>query len=162
MKYFSPATFGFYDGRVHSSMPEDVIELSDDEYIALLEGQSKGKSIQYNDGVISLIPSELSVATVLRRLEADLHTYIEVTRGYSIPTQVTFQTMAADPSTPDDIREQCRSVSQWIQKIVLPYYYNIKKQIKDDVNPSVLMWDFKQACDSSSPSVTLTEIIEKV
>ena len=162
MKYFSPATFGFYDGRIHSSMPEDVIELSDDEYIAILKGQADGLSIHCHDGVIDLAASELSAATVLQRLEADLHRYIEDTHGYSIPTQATFQAVAADPATPEDIRDQCRSVSRWIQSSVLPYYYRIKADILSLEKPMYAVWDFPGTCDSTAPGVFLANVISRL
>ena len=161
-RFYSPKTAGFFDSRIHKAMPDDVIKISDDHYLSLLAGQAEGLYIQYQDGVVSLVESETSAATVLQRLEADLHRYIEDTHGYSIPTQATFQAVAADPSTPEDIRDQCRSVSRWIQGTVLPHYYQIKNEIIDAEKPASIMWDFKQACDSLSPSVRLSEIIEKV
>ena len=161
-RFYSPKTAGFFDSRIHKAMPDDVIKISDDHYLSLLAGQAEGLSIQYQDGVVSLVASETSAATVLQRLEADLHRYIEDAHGYSIPTQATFQAVAADPSTPEDIRDQCRSVSRWIQSSVLPYYYRIKADILSLEKPMYAVWDFPGTCDSTAPGVFLANVISRL
>jgi hypothetical protein len=45
-KYFSKKTRGFYDKQVNgNNMPADVVEITDDDWRALLDQQSKGKRI---------------------------------------------------------------------------------------------------------------------
>lgn len=45
-KHYSPSTKGFYDMTIHGDkMPEDVVEISDDEWRALLEANSRGRII---------------------------------------------------------------------------------------------------------------------
>jgi len=162
-RFYSPKTAGFYDSRIHIEMPGDVIEISDAHYMALLAGQAEGHSIQCNDdGHVILVASELSATTVLRRLEADLHRYIEDTHGYSIPSQATFQAVAADPATPEEIRDQCRSVARWIHGTVLPYYYKAKADVISTDHPAQVVWSFSDACDTSSPGVTLSSVISKL
>lgn len=44
--FYSPSTGGFYDSEIHgSNIPFDSVEISDDHYQSLLEGQSDGKFI---------------------------------------------------------------------------------------------------------------------
>lgn len=45
-KYYSKSTGGFYDKDIHGeNIPSDAVEISDDEWESLLEGQSSGKEI---------------------------------------------------------------------------------------------------------------------
>ena len=44
--FYSASKGGFYSREIHGdNMPEDVIDITDDEYAALLSGQSDGKTI---------------------------------------------------------------------------------------------------------------------
>lgn len=43
--YFSKSTLGFYNSEVNKSIPEDCVEIANEIYLALLEGQSGGKAI---------------------------------------------------------------------------------------------------------------------
>lgn len=43
--YFSESELGFYCDEVNESIPTDAVEISEDVYLSLLEGQSKGKFI---------------------------------------------------------------------------------------------------------------------
>ena len=43
--YYSKSTGGFYDSTIHSSWPEDVVEISPTQYNEMLAGQSQGKVI---------------------------------------------------------------------------------------------------------------------
>jgi len=54
MKYYSQENRGFYDSRVHSSLPSDVIEITDDEYLQMLMAQSSnmGFSLDQNNKVV--------------------------------------------------------------------------------------------------------------
>ena len=45
MYYYSKSTGGFYDSTIHSSWPEDVIEISPAQHTELLAGQSQGQVI---------------------------------------------------------------------------------------------------------------------
>lgn len=47
--FYSKSTNGFYDSEIHSYMPNDAVEITVDEHLALLEGQSKGKKITSDD-----------------------------------------------------------------------------------------------------------------
>ncbi len=43
--YYSKTTGGFYDSNIHETMPNDAVEVSDEDYAALFVGQSEGKVI---------------------------------------------------------------------------------------------------------------------
>lgn len=59
MKYFySPTTSGFYIDVINSVIPEDVFEVPEEEYNALFEGQSKGKTIVYKSRKLQLVDPE--------------------------------------------------------------------------------------------------------
>lgn len=45
MKYYSTETRGFYDSTIHTDLPLDVVEISDETHTFLLNGQSNGKMI---------------------------------------------------------------------------------------------------------------------
>lgn len=48
--YFSKKTGGFYNREIHgANMPTDVVEITDEEHAALLEGQSQGKLIDFDE-----------------------------------------------------------------------------------------------------------------
>ena len=48
--YASKTTCGFYDVAIHGdSMPVDVVEITSEDHAALLEGQSQGKRIDWDD-----------------------------------------------------------------------------------------------------------------
>lgn len=42
---YSKGTGGFYSRDIHADIPADAVEISDDEYAALIEGQAAGKVI---------------------------------------------------------------------------------------------------------------------
>lgn len=46
--YFSKAELGFYCDEVNESIPADAVEISEELYFSLLEGQSTGKVIAAN------------------------------------------------------------------------------------------------------------------
>ena len=48
--FASKTTRGFYDAAVHGeNMPADVVEITNEEHSALLEGQSQGKLIDFDE-----------------------------------------------------------------------------------------------------------------
>jgi hypothetical protein len=48
-KLYSPSTRGFYAKDFHESIPEDAVEITDDEWQDLLNQQLKGKEIAMGD-----------------------------------------------------------------------------------------------------------------
>lgn len=64
MKHFySPSTGGFYIEGIHSVMPEDVFEISEEQHRALIEGQSLGKQIVYKSRKLQLVTPAAMVKT---------------------------------------------------------------------------------------------------
>lgn len=48
--FFSASTGGFYATEIHgNNMPGDVVEITAEEHAALLEGQSQGKLIDFDE-----------------------------------------------------------------------------------------------------------------
>ena len=75
---FSKSTGGFYDTAIHgSSIPDDAVEISDQQHAALLEGQSQGQIISADsDGNPVLITQEgptleMSIGSLVRQIDAD-------------------------------------------------------------------------------------------
>lgn len=68
--FASKTTRGFYDAAIHTSMPDDVIEISAEDHAELLAGQSEGKVITWDDGFPVLLdppqPSDDELAAVER------------------------------------------------------------------------------------------------
>ncbi|PHM72684.1 tail fiber assembly protein [Xenorhabdus sp. KJ12.1] len=44
--YYSPEANGFYQRDVHTDMPSDVVEITDDEYLILMGAASTGREIK--------------------------------------------------------------------------------------------------------------------
>ena len=44
--FYSSSTNGFYDPEINTTIPEDAVEISHDDWQSLLDAQSKGKIIQ--------------------------------------------------------------------------------------------------------------------
>ena len=65
--FYSPSTSGFYSTKIHTSMPADVVEITDLRHTQLLSDQSAGKTIQAGIGGI---PE--AVAPTLAEIEAEL------------------------------------------------------------------------------------------
>ncbi|PTT02222.1 phage tail assembly chaperone [Pseudomonas sp. HMWF006] len=69
--FASRSTRGFYDDSIHTTMPDDVVEISAEYHAALLAGQSAGKVIVWvHDGVPVLAelppPSDDQLAAIER------------------------------------------------------------------------------------------------
>lgn len=48
--FYSASTGGFYSREIHGdNMPADVVGITADEHVALLDGQSNGKLIDFDD-----------------------------------------------------------------------------------------------------------------
>ena len=45
MHYYSKSTGGFYDSTIHTAIPDDAVEISQEQHAALLAGQSSGQVI---------------------------------------------------------------------------------------------------------------------
>lgn len=64
--YFNPVEMAFYSDELYSDIPPQAVQLSDNQYIALLNGQSKGKQIATDKtGFPVLVEPQPSSAHVL-------------------------------------------------------------------------------------------------
>ena len=82
--FYSAQTNGFYTREIHgANIPKDAVEISDDNYKALLEGQANGKEIVPNENGYpilvdrpdpkTLIPNSVTIRQAkLALLDADL------------------------------------------------------------------------------------------
>lgn len=52
---FSASTGGFYIKGLHQTIPEDAVEVSEDQYSMMLEGMQLGKTISVNNGKPTLV-----------------------------------------------------------------------------------------------------------
>lgn len=57
--FYSKSTGGFYSPEIHTIMPSDVVEITDEQHQALLETQSQGKVIVSDDNgyPVAVIPT---------------------------------------------------------------------------------------------------------
>lgn len=80
MHYYSKTTLGFYNKEINGeNMPVDVVEVQDQDYVALMKGQSAGKIIVPNEAGFPILsdmppptPEELKEkckSTAKRKLE---------------------------------------------------------------------------------------------
>lgn len=68
--FTSKSTRGFYDAEIHTSMPDDVVEISVGDHAELLAGQSEGKVITWgDDGYPVLVDPPPSTADELAAAE---------------------------------------------------------------------------------------------
>ena len=64
MSYFySPSAGGFFLEGLHEVMPDDCLPLTDEEYNALMQGQSEGKTIVYKARKVQLETPKPTVPT---------------------------------------------------------------------------------------------------
>lgn len=53
MKYFSPSEKGFYDDKIHKTLPKDCIELSQEAFDILFANQAAGIPIIFSGNTVS-------------------------------------------------------------------------------------------------------------
>lgn len=112
MKYYSPKTKGFYDKTIHRVLPIDCIEISEETYQYLLDGQSKGMSIIY-DTTNGLYVKH--VETPLSYVESRLQEYVKVGDALdSIYKYFNYRRMQGDNLTQelDDWVNSCTQVKR--------------------------------------------------
>jgi hypothetical protein len=73
-KHYSKSAGGFYTSEIHDQMPSDVVEITEQEWRDLLNGQSQGKVIKAVDGKPALVdappPPPPKVLTIEEKLES--------------------------------------------------------------------------------------------
>ncbi|SKA20490.1 tail fiber assembly protein [Pantoea eucalypti] len=87
-KFYSPSTNGFYSEEMNGdTIPEDAIEITDEEWGALLDGQSKGK----------LISSDKKGRPVLKDYPAPTAEQLAVMAASEKAKLLALATIAIDP-----------------------------------------------------------------
>lgn len=90
--YYSKSTRGFYDTAIHvANMPVDVVEITTEEHAALLEGQSNGKLIDFDEAGYPFLtdPPDPTAEEVQEQVNAESRAYLLSTDWYVIRLQET-------------------------------------------------------------------------
>ena len=102
--YYSKSTGGFYLSEIHgNNIPEDVVEITEAEHAALIEGQSKGQRIVADENGRPILqdPPPPTAEQIMARLEARVQRWLDdqaQALGYDdIKSAVTY---AEEPSVP--------------------------------------------------------------
>ena len=109
--YYSKSTGGFYDRDIHGeNIPADSVEITKDQHIALMYGQSKGKRIIADDDGLPVLADELPPTN------EQLAHYIRSQRA-SLLGRADFainnaEDNGADPSVWRKYRQQLRDITK--------------------------------------------------
>lgn len=90
--YFSKAELGFYCDEVNESIPADAVEISEELYFSLLEGQSTGKVIAANlaGNPILTDPPEPTAEELVAQAEETRTVLMKEANARIIPLQDAF------------------------------------------------------------------------
>ena len=97
--YASKTTRGFYDTAIHGdNMPADVVEITDEKHAALMEGQSNGKLIDFDDSGYPFLadPPPPTEEELQQQANAEARAYLAETDWYVIRMQETGEPVPAD------------------------------------------------------------------
>ncbi|KAB2773244.1 hypothetical protein F9L00_24835 [Brucella anthropi] len=81
--FYSASSKGFYSSDVHPQLPSDAVEISHDEYQALLDGQTSGAQIRADDSgkpYIYQVAVEVPLSAVKDALKAQIDALAETER----------------------------------------------------------------------------------
>ena len=100
--FASKTTGGFYDAAIHSTMPDDVVEITAEEHAAILEGQSKGKLIDWDEAGYPFLtdPPGPTPEQLQEQVNAEARAYLSSTDWYIIRLQETGEAI------PEDVLEE--------------------------------------------------------
>jgi len=90
--FASKTTRGFYDTAIHGdNMPADVVEITAEEHAALLDGQSNGNLIDYNEAGYPFLadPPSPTAEQIQAQVNAEARAYLLQTDWYVIRLQET-------------------------------------------------------------------------
>lgn len=92
MVFFSATTGGFYTAEIHgANIPADVVEITAEEHAALLEGQSQGKVIDFDEAGRPVLQDQppLTGEQLQAQVNAEARAYLADTDWYVIRLQET-------------------------------------------------------------------------
>ncbi len=94
-RYYALSAHGFFDSEIHTNLPADAVEISEDEHHALLDAQTKGLVIEADENgfpvararVASPEEQQASLAHQARLLlrESDVEVLLCYERGVPVP-----------------------------------------------------------------------------
>jgi hypothetical protein len=86
--YFSKSTNGFYDSTVHTTMPADVVEITQAEWMSLMASQSLGKIIQAdaNGNPIAVDPPAPTAAELQAQCKQQAMALLAATDWVELPS----------------------------------------------------------------------------
>lgn len=90
--FASKTTRGFYDVAIHGdNMPADVVEITKEEHAALMEGQSNGKLIDFDEAGRPVLHDQppLTGEQLQSQINAEARAYLAITDWYVIRLQET-------------------------------------------------------------------------
>ena len=88
--FASKTTRGFYDTAIHGeNMPGDAVEITAEEHAALLDGQSQGKLIDFDEAGRPFLadPIPPSAEQIQAQINTEARTYLASTDWYVIRWQ---------------------------------------------------------------------------
>ena len=114
--YYSKSTGGFYSNEIHSIMPSDIIEISGEKYIQLMDDQNKGKLISSDEkgNPISINRPEIPIETLISR---NIQALWKAANDY----ELSFIGGSATKYLNNNL-EKSKAVSNWIDSIWNLYY----------------------------------------
>ena len=92
--FASKTTRGFYDAAIHGdNMPDDVVEITAEEHAALLDGQSDGKLIDFDEEGRPFLadPPQPTMEQLQELANSEARAYLSSTDWYVIRLQETGQ-----------------------------------------------------------------------
>lgn len=92
--FASKSTRGFYDAAIHGdNMPVDVVEITNEEHAALIEGQSNGKVIDFDEAGRPFLasPPQPTMEQLQELVNSEARAYLSSTDWYVIRLQETGQ-----------------------------------------------------------------------
>ena len=98
---FSPSTHGFYSDEIHgTAIPADAVEITDEEWLSLLDGQVSGKRIVVGQSGNPIIQDQNppTQAEIIALYEKALDDHLDsVARLHRYDTRFTFALRAGFP-----------------------------------------------------------------
>lgn len=115
MKYYSKSTGGFYDDEINGDdIPEDTVEITDETWMALLNGQAEGKIISPDDNGYPVLTA-LPPPTQRERIAQDEQKQREL--RVKADSEISWRQDAVDADIATD--EETAALSEWKKYRVL-------------------------------------------
>ena len=81
MLYFAASTNGFYDSEIHSVIPDDAVEITQEKHTELIEEQAQGNPVSFdlNGNPINVAPAPIAqtYADLRRKAYPPIEDYID-------------------------------------------------------------------------------------